>query len=460
MAKVKTVFFCKECGYESGGYMGKCPACQEWNTFVEKKITNDKTKEILSSKSPFGMKKAQVINEIESMSHTRVKTGYNEFDRVLGGGIVPGSLVLIAGDPGIGKSTLMLMLSGFVSQQDKVLYVSGEESETQIKMRAERLNITGENLFVYSETSITDILEQADEISPSYIIIDSVQTLYDSNIDSVPGSVTQIREITATLMRVSKQNHITVFIVGHVTKDGGIAGPRVLEHMVDTVLYFEGERHMSFRILRCVKNRFGSTREIGVFEMRDSGLVQIENPSQAMLTGRPLDTPGTAVVCTMEGTRPMLVEIQALISNSNLTNPRRMATGFDYNRVALLLAVLEKRVGLKMYDADAFVNVIGGIKIYEPAADLGLAAAIISSYTNKVIPHDYIFFGEIGLTGEVRAVSNIEKRINESIRLSFKTIFIPEGNKDAVKNAVEQKNFNLDGVKIRYISSVKDLVFD
>lgn len=459
MAKVKTVFFCKECGYESGGYMGKCPACQEWNTFVEKKITNDKTKDVFSNKSPFGMKKAQAINDIESMSHTRVKTGYNEFDRVLGGGIVPGSLVLIAGDPGIGKSTLMLMLSGFVSQQEKVLYVSGEESEAQIKMRAGRLNITGENLFVFSETSITDILEQADEISPSYIIIDSVQTLYDSNIDSVPGSVTQIREITATLMRISKQNKITVFIVGHVTKDGGIAGPRVLEHMVDTVLYFEGERHMSFRILRCVKNRFGSTREIGVFEMRDTGLVQIENPSQAMLTGRPLDTPGTAVVCTMEGTRPMLVEIQALISNSNLTNPRRMATGFDYNRVALLLAVLEKRVGLKMYDADAFVNVIGGIKIYEPAADLGLAAAIISSYTNKVIPHDYIFFGEIGLTGEVRAVSNIEKRINESIRLSFKTIVVPTGNKDAIESAITNKNFNLNGVEIRYVGNVKELVW-
>lgn len=459
MAKVKTVFFCKECGYESGGYMGKCPACQEWNTFVEKKITNEKTKEVFTDRSPFNMKKAKKIEDIESISHSRVKTGYNEFDRVLGGGIVPGSLVLIAGDPGIGKSTLMLMLSGSVSKQKKVLYVSGEESESQIKMRAQRLNITGDNLFIYSETSISDVLSQIEEVNPSYVIIDSVQTLYDSEIDSVPGSVTQIREITATLMKLSKQHKITVFIVGHVTKDGGIAGPRVLEHMVDTVLYFEGERHMSFRILRCVKNRFGSTREIGVFEMRDVGLVQVENPSQAMLTGRPLDTPGTAVVCTMEGSRPMLVEIQALISNSNLTNPRRMSTGFDYNRVSLLLAVLEKRAGFKMYDADAFVNVIGGIKIYEPAADLGLAAAIISSYTNKVIPHDYIFFGEIGLTGEVRAVSGIEKRINESVRLNFKNIVVPHGNKDAVEAAFGKNSKALDGVEIIYINNIQMLSF-
>ena len=458
MAKVKTVFFCKECGYESGGYMGKCPACQEWNTFVEKKIVNDKQKDALGSKSPFTMKKAQLLEDIKSASHSRIETGYSEFDRVLGGGIVSGSLVLIAGDPGIGKSTLMLMVSGAVSTKSKVLYVSGEESESQIKMRAKRLNISSDKLYIYSETSISDILEQAKEITPDYIIIDSVQTLYDDNIDSVPGSVTQIREITATLMRLSKQYNITIFIVGHVTKDGGIAGPRVLEHMVDTVLYFEGERHMSFRILRCVKNRFGSTKEIGVFEMRDIGLVQVENPSQAMLTGRPLDTPGTAVVCTMEGTRPMLVEIQALISNSNLTNPRRMSTGFDYNRVALLIAVLEKRAGLKMYDADAFVNVIGGIKIYEPAADLGLAAAIISSYINTVIPHDYIFFGEIGLTGEVRAVSNVEKRINESIRLSFKTIVVPYGNKDIIENATMAKSSDLNGINIKYVKNVRELL--
>ena len=325
---------------------------------------------------------------MEIPAYIRSSTGIGELDRVLGGGIVKGSLILAAGDPGIGKSTMMLMLSGNIAKTRNVLYVSGEESSQQIKMRAERLNVDAEKLYIYSETLISNIESEIERIKPDYIVIDSVQTVYDDEIASAPGSVSQVREITSRLMRIAKGMNVPVFIIGHVTKDGGIAGPRVLEHMVDTVLYFEGERHQAYRILRCVKNRFGSTNEIGVFEMREEGLIEVKNPSAAMLEGRPEDVAGTAVVCTLEGTRPMLLEVQALVSNSTLANPRRMATGIDYNRISLLVAVLEKRAGYKMCDCDAYVNVIGGMRIYEPAADAAVAAAIMSSYRNVVFPQD------------------------------------------------------------------------
>ena len=457
MAKTKTVYFCTECGYESSGWLGKCPGCQNWNTFVEEKIKSESKS--LGGNS-FGFQgvhvqtKATVLKDITSESSERETTGIGELDRVLGGGIVKGSLILAAGDPGIGKSTMMLMLSGNMAKTKNVLYVSGEESSQQIKMRAERLNVDAEKLYIYSETLISNIESEIERIKPDYIVIDSVQTVYDDEIASAPGSVSQVREITSRLMRIAKGMNVPVFIIGHVTKDGGIAGPRVLEHMVDTVLYFEGERHQAYRILRCVKNRFGSTNEIGVFEMREEGLIEVINPSAAMLEGRPEDVAGTAVVCTLEGTRPMLLEVQALVSNSTLANPRRMATGIDYNRISLLVAVLEKRAGYKMCDCDAYVNVIGGMRIYEPAADAAVAAAIMSSYRNVVFPQDTVIFGEIGLTGEVRSVSQAEKRVREAFRMGFKKCVVPKGNAEGIKKALGEENLK----NIRFISSVNEII--
>ena len=436
MAKVKTTFFCNECGYESSGWLGKCPGCGAWNTFVEEKITPTS-----KGGNSFGFAgisgrntKAMSIKEIEVDRRERVYSGIGELDRVLGGGIVAGSLVLVAGDPGIGKSTMMLMLSGNLAKQHVVLYVSGEESAAQIRLRADRLGVLEEQLYIYSETSVDAIVSQIEELKPEYVIIDSVQTLADSNVSSAPGSVSQVREITGTFLRLSKTLNTTVFVVGHVTKEGAIAGPRVLEHMVDTVLYFEGERHLNYRILRAVKNRFGSTNEIGVFEMSENGLTEVDNPSMALLDGRPLDNSGTAVVCAMEGTRPVMLEVQALISGSNLTNPRRMSTGLDYNRLALLLAVLEKRGGYRLGTCDAYVNVIGGIRLMEPASDLAVAAAVMSSYRNIVLPKGTVFIGEIGLTGEIRAVNHIEKRIHESLRLGFTQCVVPEGNRKMLRD--------------------------
>lgn len=436
MAKAKTCFFCSDCGYESSGWLGKCPGCGAWNTFVEEKISPEP-----KGGNSFGFAgftgrgtKATPIKEIRVDDRERTASGIGELDRVLGGGIVSGSLILVAGDPGIGKSTMMLMLSGNLARQHTVLYVSGEESGTQIRLRADRLGVSAEHLYIYAETSVDAIVAQIEELKPDYVIIDSVQTLADSSVTSAPGSVSQVREITGTFLRLSKSLNITIFIVGHVTKEGAIAGPRVLEHMVDTVLYFEGERHLSYRILRAVKNRFGSTNEIGVFEMRDNGLCQVENPSMALLEGRPSDNAGTAVVCAMEGSRPVMLEVQALISGSNLTNPRRMSTGLDYNRFALLLAVLEKRGGYRLGTCDAYINVIGGIRLMEPASDLAVAAAVMSSYRNIVLPEDTVFIGEIGLTGEIRAVSHIEKRIGESLRLGFKKCVVPEGNRKMVEH--------------------------
>ena len=437
MAKVKTCFFCNECGYESSGWLGKCPGCGAWNTFVEEKIRPEN-----KGGNSFGFTgisgsntKATPIRDIPLDHRQRTASGMVELDRVLGGGIVPGSLILVAGDPGIGKSTMMLMLSGHLAKTRKVLYVSGEESGSQIKLRAERLGVCEDQLYIYAETSMDAVVSQIESLQPEVVIIDSVQTLADSSVSSAPGSVSQVREITGTFLRLSKNLNITVFVVGHVTKEGAIAGPRVLEHMVDTVLYFEGERHLSYRILRAVKNRFGSTNEIGVFEMRETGLWEVENPSMALLEGRPTQNAGTAVVCAMEGTRPVMLEVQALISGSNLSNPRRMSTGLDYNRFALLLAVLEKRGGYRLATCDAYVNVIGGIKLMEPASDLAVAAAVMSSYRNVVLPEDTVFIGEVGLTGEIRAVSHIEKRISESMRLGFKRCIVPKGNQKQVEHA-------------------------
>lgn len=458
MAKAKTVFFCTECGYESSGWLGKCPGCQNWNTFVEEKIQTDKKN---AGGNSFGFQsvhmqtKAAPIREITADVSKREATRIEELDRVLGGGIVKGSLILAAGDPGIGKSTMMLMLSGNMAQNRNVLYVSGEESAQQIKMRADRLHVDAERLYIFSETLIGNIENEIDRIRPDYIVIDSIQTIYDDEIASAPGSVSQVREITGRLMRTAKNLNISIFIIGHVTKDGGIAGPRVLEHMVDTVLYFEGERHQCYRILRCVKNRFGSTNEIGVFEMREDGLAEVKNPSAVMLEGRPIDAAGTSVVCTLEGTRPMLLEVQALVSNTTLANPRRMTTGLDYNRVALLIAVLEKRAGYKMCDCDAYVNVIGGMRIYEPAADAAIAAALMSSYRNKMIPHDTVIFGEVGLTGEIRSVSQVEKRVSEAFRMGFRRCIVPKGNEDALRKFLTSSTYT--GCSIDSISGIQEL---
>jgi len=422
------MFFCSDCGYESSGWLGKCPGCAAWNTFTEEKLTrvsnsgND-SKFKLEPQEPIN------INAVSIDSEERYSTGMGEVDRVLGGGIVKGSLILIAGDPGIGKSTLLLQMCETMHADKNILYISGEESVKQIKMRADRLGVKSPRLFLVSETSYLNIEKLIETKSPEFLIIDSIQTLHDEQLSSSPGSVTQVREITGQLMRIAKIKGISILIVGHVTKDGSIAGPRVLEHMVDTVLYFEGERHMSYRVLRSVKNRFGSTNEIGVFEMRENGLEEVANPSLTMLSGRPIDVPGTAVVCCIEGSRPMLIEIQSLICDSSLSMPRRMTTGIDYNRVSLLMAVLEKRVGLALGRCDSYVNVIGGLKIVEPACDLGVVAAIASCFKNKVIDPYTVFIGEVGLTGEIRAVSHIDKRISEAFRLGFKHCIIPEGNK-------------------------------
>ncbi len=460
MAKAKTVFFCKECGYESSGWLGKCPGCAAWNSFAEEKIEPE-PKRGSHSTAGIGPERG---NEAVSVMHiqagaadTRQSTGLSELDRVLGGGIVKGSLLLAAGDPGIGKSTLMLMLSGYIAASGSaVLYVSGEESDRQIKMRADRLHICAEQLYILPETSLRVIETQIERLKPAYVVVDSIQTIVDEAVTSAPGSVSQVREITGALMRIAKSAGISVFIVGHVTKEGAIAGPRVLEHMVDTVLYFEGERHLSYRILRCVKNRFGSTNEIGVFEMRDSGLTQVPNPSLALLAGRPEDVPGTAVVCTMEGTRPMLIEVQALICNSNLNMPRRMAAGLDYNRLTMLLAVLEKRAGFKMGVCDAYVNVIGGLRLTEPAADLAVAAAAMSSYKNRVFPPDTVFFGEVGLTGEIRAVNHIEKRLSEAFRLGFRCCAVPAGNQEAALQYMRKNGISED-CRLIAVQNVLDL---
>lgn len=443
LAKLKTVFACQECGYESPKWMGKCPGCGQWNTMVEEvEDKAEKPDEVNSFTS-----KPLKLADIEITDEERYTTSIEELDRVLGGGIVKGSLILVGGDPGIGKSTLLLQVSKNLALSGrKVLYVSGEESQKQIKIRADRLDVNTLNLYILSETNLSNIEHQIEFMKPEVVIIDSIQTVYRPELHSAPGSVSQVREATSVLMRTAKSCNISIFIVGHVTKEGSIAGPRVLEHMVDTVLYFEGERHHSFRIIRAVKNRFGSTNEIGIFEMKTRGLEEVKNASELLLSGRPMNVPGSCVVCSMEGTRPVLVEIQALTASTNFGMPRRMATGLDYNRVILLMAVLEKRAGMQVQTFDAYVNVAGGLKLDEPACDLGIIISIASSFRNLPVDPKTVIIGEVGLTGEVRGVNLIEKRIIEAEKLGFLKCVIPSENVKGIETDTNIKIVPVDSI--------------
>ncbi len=450
MAKGKnsTIFFCQSCGYESAKWMGQCPGCREWNTFVEEKVVTGSSKSSnknARSAIETGDNKPTALSEISLNEEDRITTGIQELDRVLGGGIVAGSLTLVGGDPGIGKSTLLLQVCRNLALNNReVLYVSGEESLKQIKLRANRIGEFNEHLKLLCETNLPNIEETIRRNKPEVVIIDSIQTMYHEDVTSAPGSVSQVREATSVLLQLAKGFNVSIFIVGHVTKEGTVAGPRVLEHMVDTVLYFEGDRNASYRILRGVKNRFGSTNEIGVFEMAAEGLKEVPNPSEFMLSGKPEDASGSVVVCSMEGTRPILIEIQALVCHSNFGIPRRQTTGTDFNRVNLLMAVLEKRVGLQMGNCDAYVNIAGGMKIQEPAIDLGIAMAVTSSFKNRPIDSKMIVFGEVGLSGEVRAVSMVPVRVQEAKKLGFTTCVIPYVCLESVK---EIKGIKIIGVK-------------
>ena len=432
MAKTKTVFFCTSCGNETPKWMGRCPGCGAYNTMeehIEKPVAAGKAKA-----TPLGSgRKPQRIREVRSDSEIRFSTGMGELDRVLGGGAVAGSLVLVGGAPGIGKSTLLLQICNRLCAERRVLYISGEESERQLKLRAERLGVSPEELYILSETRLSDVVEAAEEMKPDILIVDSIQTLYNEENDSSPGSVSQVKDCTMTMMQLSKSQGITVFVVGHINKDGNIAGPKVLEHMVDCVLYFEGDPNTSYRLLRAAKNRFGSTNEIGVFEMMDVGLVEVPNPSQMLLEGRPEGASGTCVACVMEGTRPILAEVQALVAKTTAANPRRTADGFDYNRAVLLMAVAEKRAGMKLSLFDAYINVIGGLRLDEPGADLPIALAIASSYRDMPIADDLVAIGEVGLTGEIRSVSQLNQRLGEVARLGFKKCIIPRGGSEKLE---------------------------
>ncbi|NLG03570.1 MAG: DNA repair protein RadA [Clostridia bacterium] len=454
MAKKSTIFYCQSCGYESTKWMGQCPGCKEWNTLVEEPI-----KKTQGGASKTGMKRAGFLekneptklSDITLADDEKISTGMAEYDRVLGGGIVRGSLVLVGGDPGIGKSTLLLQMCRLLSlAEQNVLYISGEESLKQIKLRAQRIGEFSDTLRLMCETNLDDIEEVIRKDKPEIVIIDSIQTMYSETVGAAPGSVSQVREATAILLQLAKGLGISIFIVGHVTKEGTVAGPRVLEHMVDTVLYFEGDRHAAYRILRGVKNRFGSTNEIGVFEMREEGLVEVKNPSEFMLNGRPKESAGSVVTCSIEGTRPILLEIQALVCQTNFGIPRRQATGTDYNRVNLLMAVLEKRIGLRTANCDAYVNLAGGIKVTEPAIDLGIALAIVSGFKNKPIDDHIVAFGEIGLSGEVRAVSMAEVRVNEAKKLGFTTCIVPASTLKSLKN--------IEGMKLIGVHTVEEAI--
>ena len=448
--KSKTVFFCNECGFESPKWVGQCPACKAWNTMVEERISNPVAKSTKAALTKGDLEISR-LKDISLEEENKTSTGMKELDRVLGGGVVSGSLTLVGGDPGIGKSTLLLQLCRLMGNKGKkILYISGEESLKQIKLRAERIGDFSDSVELMCETSLTVIEEVIKERKPEVVIIDSIQTMFLEEVTSAPGSVSQVRESTGVLMRIAKGLNVSVFIVGHVTKEGTVAGPRVLEHMVDTVLYFEGDRHASYRILRGVKNRFGSTNEIGVFEMRKEGLVEVANPSELMLEGRPLDASGCIVTCSMEGTRPILVEIQALVSRTNFGIPRRQAQGTDYNRLNLLMAVLEKRVGISLGDCDAYLNIAGGIKVTEPAIDLGIVLAVVSSFRNKAIAADTIAFGEVGLSGEVRSISQMEARVKEAAKLGFKTCIVPASGKAALKD--------IKDIRILYAQNVTDAI--
>lgn len=432
MAKLRTKYICSECGYESSGWLGKCPSCLKWNTLLEETAEPEQSSDAAHLLKDLPL--AVALSDVEAAEGFRVGTGSAELDRVLGGGIVPASMILVGGDPGIGKSTLILQVCARIASQKRVLYVSGEESIRQIKLRADRIGLACDHLYMISETSFERIEAVLERDKPEVAVIDSIQTMYSGKLNSAPGSVSQVREVTGSLLRVSKQLGITVFIVGHVTKEGAIAGPRVLEHMVDTVLYFEGERYQDYRILRAVKNRFGSTNEIGLFEMGDKGLTDVMNPSSIMLGGRQENQPGSVVAGLMEGTRSMLVEVQALVCPTSFGMPRRMATGMDYNRLTMLMAVLEKKAGMQLHSFDAYLNVAGGLKIEEPAADLGVVAAIASSFRGKPVSHDTVLFGEVGLTGEVRAVGQCEKRLSECARLGFRRCVMPAGSAGSLRD--------------------------
>lgn len=449
-AKMKSVFFCKECGHESPKWMGQCPGCKAWNTMTEEIVNTGKVQSTgIGARNQVA--EAKKLSEISIEETDRITSGMSELDRVLGGGIVPGSLVLVGGDPGIGKSTLLLQMCRLLTNNNRsVLYISGEESLKQIKMRAERLGQFRNDMELLCETDLTLISGILEQRKPEIVIIDSIQTMFNQEVSGSPGSVSQVRESTAVLLQLSKNLGISIFIVGHVTKEGMVAGPRILEHMVDTVLYFEGDRHASYRILRGVKNRFGSTNEIGVFEMREEGLVEVANPSEYMLSGKPGDASGSVTTCSMEGTRPILLEIQALVCATNFGFPKRQSAGADINRVNLLMAVLEKRHGLHLGNCDAYVNIAGGMRISEPAVDLGIAMAIASSFLNVPISDKTVVIGEVGLSGEVRAVSMIEQRVNESIKLGFDTVIVPRVCYERIKS--------IKGCKFVPVDSVKDAI--
>ena len=447
----KTVYFCQECGYESAKWMGQCPGCKSLNTFVEETVSTKKPSSSGVMKSSEKRQEPVILKDISLSEDERQTTQIGELDRVLGGGIVPGSLVLVGGDPGIGKSTLLLQVCrNLAEKQVSVLYISGEESLRQIKLRANRIGQFTDKMQLLCETNLEVIREVIERRKPDVVVIDSIQTMFHEDVSSAPGSVSQVRESTNILMQIAKGMGVSIFIVGHVTKEGNVAGPRVLEHMVDTVLYFEGDRHASYRILRAVKNRFGSTNEIGVFEMCNTGLEEVKNPSEYMLNGRPEDASGSVVACSMEGTRPILVEIQALVCQSNFGIPRRTAVGTDFNRVNLLMAVLEKKVGLRLAASDAYVNIAGGMKMTEPAIDLGICLAIVSSAKDIVIPDNVMVFGEVGLSGEIRAVNMAGQRVQEAKKLGFGTVVLPEVCRSSVGK--------VEGINLVYVSQIRDAI--
>ena len=444
--KAKALFYCTECGNETAKWAGKCPACGAWNTIVEQPEHPKGAGKGTSVRVGMTRRRACPVTDLTTDEEIRFPTGMGELDRVLGGGAVKGSLVLVGGAPGIGKSTLMLQICSKLCEFSKVLYISGEESEHQLKLRATRLHVESQQLLVLSETNLGDVLEAVNTEQPDVLIVDSIQTLYNDALDAAAGSISQVKDCTLSLMQVAKGQGITVFVIGHVNKEGSIAGPKVLEHMVDCVLYFEGDQHMTYRILRAAKNRFGTTNEIGVFEMMDSGLKEVENPSEMLLSGRPTDAPGTCVVCAMEGARPILAEVQALVSPSSGAKPLRSSNGFDYNRAAMLLAVLEKRGGLKVSQCDTYLNIIGGLTLEEPAADLAAVLAIASSYLDKAVPDDMAAVGEIGLSGEVRSITHLEQRLSEVRRLGFARCVVPAHRSGELKSLPGLKLFPVENI--------------
>ncbi len=452
--KTKSVYVCTECGYQSAKWLGKCPSCSEWNTLEEQVLFDEKKSKGVSAPYSGKSSPAVQLNKLEAPDYMRIKTGTDELDRVLGGGLVSGSVVLISGEPGIGKSTLLMQICGSIADEGKkILYVSGEESPSQLKMRANRLGINSENLYIQTETNLDKIVEEISRLNPDIVIADSVQTIYSESSSSLPGSVNQVKEASTCLIGIAKNEGISIFLVGHVNKDGGIAGPKVLEHMVDAVIHFEGERDHAYRIIRSVKNRFGSTNEIGVFEMTSEGLNEVPNPSEALMAGRPKNVSGNCAVCVIEGTRPIIAEIQALTSNTVFPSPKRTSNGFDYNRLYLLLAVLEKRLGLRFSSQDAYINVIGGLRLCDPAADLATALSLISCLKDKPLPDDVIAIGEIGLAGECRAVAAAEQRVREAERLGFSRVILPERN--VGKGKLDPSKFT---IKIEPVKGIYDAI--